>query len=366
MQSVGDRIKQTRLAHGWSLRELASLAAPLSATAISRYENGQDVPGSEVLLRLAKAFEVKFEYFFRPVTVRLAKIEHRKRSFFPEKQKTAIEHGAIEELERYLAAEDLFGPDAFQPFSQPKACEVLITCIEDAEEAARCLREEWLGDDPIDDLCEVLEDRGVKVILVEAARGYDGFAGWAERNGERVPIIGVRSDPEFGDRQRLSMAHELGHLILRFGPDADHKFREAAAFRFGAAFLVPGGAVRAQFPNPVQHLSLQVLYSLKHKWGLSMAAWTRRLYDLSIITKSTYERFCMKFKSTRGVTGETWWDREPGESQVKPELPRRFHRLVEQAVAQDIISTGRAADLLGKSLIEVRRDMKWPQEAEAL
>lgn len=318
------------------------------------------------MLRLAKALDVKFEYFFRPVMVQLASIEHRKRSSFPEKQKTAIEHGAIEELERYLAAEDLFGPEAFQPFSEPKACDVLVSCIDDAEAAACCLREEWLGDDPIDDLCEVLEDCGVKVILVEAARGYDGFAGWAERNGGRVPIIGVRRDPEFGDRQRLSMAHELGHLILRFPQDTDHKFRESAAFRFGAAFLVPQSAVRRQFPNPVPHLSLQVLYSLKHKWGFSMSAWTRRLFDLDIITRNTYERFCMKFKATRGPSGETWWDREPGDSQVKPEIPRRFHRLVEQAVAQDIISTGRAADLLGKSLIDVRREMKWPQEAEAL
>jgi len=366
MPSVGDRIRQARLAHGWSLRELASRAAPLSATAISRYENDQDVPGSEILLRLAMAFEVKFEYFFRPVTVQLATIEHRKRSSFPEKQKTAIEHGAIEELERYLAAEDLFGPEAFPQFSHPQACDVPITRVEGAEEAARCLREEWLGDDPIDGLCEVLEDRGVKVMVVVAARGYDGFAGWARRNGGRVPIIGVRRDPEFGDRQRLSMAHELGHLLLSFGEDTDHRSREKAAFRFGAAFLVPESAVRRQFPNPVPHLSLQVLYSLKHKWGFSMAAWARRLLDLDIITRNTYERFCMKFKATKGPTGETWWDREPGESQVKPEVPRRFHRLVEQAVAQDIISTGRAADLLGKPLIEVRREMKWPQEAEAL
>jgi hypothetical protein len=47
---------------------------------------------------------VKFEYFFRPVTVRLVDVEHRRHSSFPEKHTAAIEHGAVEELERYLAA----------------------------------------------------------------------------------------------------------------------------------------------------------------------------------------------------------------------------------------------------------------------
>lgn len=366
MQSVGARLKQARLARGWSLRQLASLAAPLSATAICRYENGQDVPGSDILLRLARALGVKFEYFFRPVNVQLTAVEHRKRSSFPQKQRAAIEYAAVEELERYLAAEDLFGPGAFEPYREPAACRTAVGGLDDAEEAARGLREEWLGNDPIDDLCEVLEDRGIKVVLVEAARGYDGFAGWARRDDEAVPIIGVRHDPEFGDRQRLSMAHELGHLVLRFEQGSDARFREAAAFRFGAAFLVPEAAARSEFPNPVGHLSLQVLYSLKHKWGMSMAAWARRLRDLDIISAGTYGRFSMKFKATRGPSGESWWDREPGERQVSPEVPRRFHRLVEQAVAQDLISSGRAADLLGKSLIEVRREMRWPQEAEAL
>ena len=43
-----------------------------------------------------------------------------------------------------------------------------------------------------------------------------------------------------GDRHRLNVAHELGHLTLNPSEDVDE---EKAAFRFGAAFLAPRRAV---------------------------------------------------------------------------------------------------------------------------
>lgn len=364
MQAFGERLKQARVAAGLSQRALAE-QVNLSPMAISKYENSKMSPSSDVLLRLARALGVKFEYFFRPITVELAGLEYRKRSRFPERKRAAIEQRARDELERYLAVESLFGPGAVAPFARPAVCDRSICGVDDAEAAAQALRNEWdLGQDPIDNLCEVIEDRGVKVVLVDADRGFDGFKAWIEHDDQVVPVIGVRREPTYGDRQRLSMAHELGHLLLRFAEDASEAFREAAAYRFAAAFIVPEAAVRLQFPTPVGHLSIQVLYSLKHKWGLSMAAWARRLRDLGIISESTHKRFCIAFKTNRGDSGETWWNHEPGAKQVTPEVPRRFERLVEHAVAQDIISTSKAADLLGRPLIEVRRQMSWPTEAQ--
>ena len=66
----------------------------------------------------------------------------------------------------------------------------------------------------------------------------------------------------------------------------------------------------------------------------------------------------------QGVRGDA--HSAPGDRQVRPELTRRFHRLIEQAVAQDLISPSKATDLLGKPLIEVRREMEWPEEAKAV
>ena len=49
-----------------------------------------------------------------------------------------------------------------------------------------------------------------------------------------------------GDRQRLNLAHELGHLVLKIPPLAD---QEKLAFRFGAALLAPSGDPRTVRPG---------------------------------------------------------------------------------------------------------------------
>ena len=53
-------------------------------------------------------------------------------------------------------------------------------------------------------------------------------------NDEHPLIIVNKTFP--GDRQRLSLAHELGHLVLKLDEGIDE---EAAAFRFAGAFLIP-------------------------------------------------------------------------------------------------------------------------------
>ena len=43
----------------------------VSKNAISKYERGQMMPNSTVLIKLAKALNVKPDYFFRPTRIRV-------------------------------------------------------------------------------------------------------------------------------------------------------------------------------------------------------------------------------------------------------------------------------------------------------
>ncbi|MDW8291222.1 MAG: helix-turn-helix transcriptional regulator, partial [Armatimonadota bacterium] len=52
--NLGERLKSARKRAGLSMRALAERAG-VSAQAISKYERGQDVPSSVVIIRLAKA-----------------------------------------------------------------------------------------------------------------------------------------------------------------------------------------------------------------------------------------------------------------------------------------------------------------------
>ena len=79
MSLISDRIKQARVRKGLSLRDLQDRVG-VSATALSKYERGLMKPGSDVLLRLAKALDVNVGYFFRPAIVKEIEPAYRKTS----------------------------------------------------------------------------------------------------------------------------------------------------------------------------------------------------------------------------------------------------------------------------------------------
>ncbi len=351
MQTIGERVKQARHARSLSQRELAQAAAPLSAMSISKYERDKAVPGSDVLLRLASALGVKHDYFLKPTTVKLHCPAYRKEPRLSKKAQQATENQIIGLMERYLAVEEVFEPGDVASFSIPKASRTPVRTLEGVEQVAEDLRAEWgLGEDPIANLAEVLEDQGVKVVLLpEAHAKVSGFSCWAN---ETIPVVASRMTDDLpGDRQRFNLAHELGHLLLTVDEDVDD---EAAAHRFAGAFLVPRPAVLREIGSRRTTITFDELHSLKHKWGLSIQAWMHRLSELGIVTVQQHCSVQKLFKD------KGWKLREPGE-QVPCEHTGRLERLVHRAVAEDRISVSRAADFLNKPLIEVYGEMGWPE-----
>lgn len=339
---IGERIKIARRAAELSQRDLAK-AVGVSAMAISKYERGLDIPSSGVLLRLAQALAVKTEYFLRPVTVTLTTPSFRRRTSLPRKKEYAILGQVQEWLERYLDTESLFGES---PSFLPADLHRRVASLEQVEQVALDLRQSWsLGSDPIESLVEVLEDRGIKVGLVEGHKDFDALTFWIDDGG---PVIVVKRDLP-GDRQRLNLAHELGHLILEPQDGLDE---EKAAYRFAAAFLVPESAARFELGSRRRVLDFYELHLLKHKYGLSMQAWVYRAKDLGILSESSATRLFRQFRQ------KGWHRLEPGD-QIPPEEPKRMKRLVLRALAEDVVSEFRAAELLGMPLRQF-----WQEEAE--
>jgi Zn-dependent peptidase ImmA (M78 family)/transcriptional regulator with XRE-family HTH domain len=340
---IGERLKIARRAAGMSQRDLAE-AAGVSAMAISKYERDLDIPSSGVLLRLAAALSVKIEYFLRPVTVVITVPSYRRRTSLPRKQEYAIVARIQEWLERYLDVETFFGGSP--PFDFPSDLSRRVTSLDEVDQVALELRQAWhLGHNPIESLVEVFEDRGIKVGLADGHEDFDALTLWAD--GE-VPVIAVRRDMP-GDRQRFSLVHELGHLVLEPAEGVDE---EKAAHRFAGAFLVPEPVARFELGNRRQTLGLHELHLLKHKYGLSMQAWVYRAKDLGILSKPAAARLFREFRQ-RG-----WHREEPGD-QIAPEEPGRMKRLVLRALAEDVISESRAAELLGMPLTQF-----WQEEAK--
>ena len=336
---VGQRILQARRARGFSQRELAARTGDISAQAISLYENGEDMPSSPVLIRLASALGVGTDYFFRTVSVDLGQPAYRKHCSLPQTEMKAVECRVIDALERYLEVEALLGLHVDNQFELPAALNEPVGGVEDAERRADELRSFWrIGTDALNNLTELLEDHGIKVVFVRADNRFDGCA---YREGS-VPVIAVNRDMP-GDRMRLDMAHELGHLVLSFPEGTPGKEQEKAAFRFAGAFLVPADMAKQELGLKRSNLSVFELLSLKHKYGISMQAWVRRARDLNIISEALYGKLFREFVM-RG-----WRIREPGEPLRREESDRQL-RLVVRAYSSRLISESRGAKLLGMSV----------------
>lgn len=237
---IGSRIQQARRMRGLSLRDLGA-EAQLSAQAISKYERGLDIPGSGSLLRLSKALEVPVEFFLRPRRVLEIRPDYRKRSSLPQKQQDALEAAILDWLDRYLEAEEIRNLDAGE-FEFPAGFPREVASPADIERTALDLRDVWkLGWDPIENLTELLEDQGIRVGIVDSEERFDACTFLAEVDGKALPVIASRRGVP-GDRQRFSLAHELGHLMLR---PTGNLNTEGTMNRFAGAFLVPEPA--AQF-----------------------------------------------------------------------------------------------------------------------
>jgi transcriptional regulator with XRE-family HTH domain len=105
---VGNRIKSARMLAGLSLRELSTaLDGLISHTAISKYEKGEMMPDSKVLIALSKTLDVKTDYFLRPQTVEISQIAFRKKSSLTVKKTNSIKENIKDNIERYIELERL-------------------------------------------------------------------------------------------------------------------------------------------------------------------------------------------------------------------------------------------------------------------
>lgn len=335
---IGDRIRQARKAAGLSMRALAE-KAQISAMAISKYENNKSTPSSGVLLALASALGVRVEYFFRASKVQLKEVEYRKHSKLPKKTLDQIEGDVIEQLERFLELKEFLPVISVEVFQLPEHLP-FIESYDDVENAAAVVRHAWgLGDSPIPDLIDTLEEKGIMVFQSNALHGdkFDGLA--AQVDGTPVVVVG-QGWP--GDRQRFTLAHELGHLVIkdRLAQDLDE---EAAANRFAGAFLVPASEVIKELGVRRNRLEPVELCVLKRTYGLSMQGWLHRAVDLGVLSKAAYASMCKLFAM------RNWRKREPGEP-YPSEKPKLFMQLVFHAYAEELIGESKAAELLGKTL----------------
>ncbi len=354
------RLQRLRRAHGLSLEELAAqMGGIVTKQALSKYETGKAMPSPVILNKLAAVLNVKAAYFFTEPSYQIRFIAYRKRSALAAKEQARVESLVEFSLEERVRLQQFVGQGlgADVPVRQ-----FHVATLEDAELAAEQLRTRWeLGHDPIANVTTMLEDRLVHVIEIDAHDHFDGISAVVSDNEHTIvaaAVVAQRGRP--GERQRLSLAHELGHLVLAVDDQVDE---EKAAFRFAAALLVPADVLRDTVGSKRTVIDVEELMLYKRRFGISLQALLYRLRDLQIITEGYYKQWCMQINKLG------WRKQEPAE--LPPERPQWLRRNVLRSVAEGLMSEGEAMELLGEpvearpslTLAQRRAFMQLPIEA---
>lgn len=188
--------------------------------------------------------------------------------------------------------------------------------------------------DPIPNVMRAAERAGVVVVrLPNEMEDHDGFSVWPDYGLGGRPIIAVAGGGS-GDRDRFTVSHELGHLLLHTARGhIDSATAEAEANRFAACLLLPGVAAEEAIRPPV---TLRVLMGVKATFGTSIQMGAQRALDLNLITHDHFVSLRKQLSARR------WTQNEPVD--VSPERPLLVSKILDNLAGEGSTSE-RAARL---------------------
>ncbi len=271
---IGDRIRLARDFEGLTQTELAARLGIQQST-LAYLESGRHRPSPPIITALARVTDFPAPFF---CDVPLDAFPQGSLAFRRRKQTSAAE------VTRAYTVARLGWELTIRMLHRVKRWPIRVPIMNEEEpEAAAAVTRSALGaspDEPLGHLLGKIESLGVAVFEIDRdLHDLDGFSLWAGLPTPRPVVVVNAATP--GDRQRWTLAHELGHLVLHGAIRGRVDEVEADADAFAAELLLPESVMRNEFVAPV---TLSHVAELKARWGVSMAGLIRRAHDLGIIT----------------------------------------------------------------------------------
>ena len=368
-ECIAANVARLRLDRQLTQEELARKAG-VSRVALGKIERGAVVPRALTLANLAKALGVPIGELV--TTVRpLETVRFRAHVRVYSREQILAE--IAKWLDAYATLESSL--DELLPFRFAPA-----ERVEGAAEVAQAAREAvGLGpEDPVRDVCGLLEENGVKLLLLE--KKSDSFFGLSVGARDGGPAVVVNTwDRISVERWIFTAAHELGHLLLHpaeYQRDAIElpvqAEREADAF--ASHFLMPEAAFAKEWEETRGHRLLVRVLKVKRIFRVSYKTVLYRLVESGGETSQVWRAFQGQhrghFGKTLRKTDEpkalkksefAWnWSRsgEPEGLSQHDFIEDRLSRLVREALEREHISLGRAAEILGLTREEMRKQAR--------
>ena len=349
-------------------QEVLAAKAGLSRVELGKIERGVVVPRAGTLAELAKALAVPIGELVTPVRA-LESVRFRAKAQVNGREQ--ILAMVSKWLDGYSTLEAAL--DERQPFGFSRPSRKEIGPKEAAGDARKAAG--LVPDEPVRDICGLLEENGVKILLLETKR--DSFFGLSVGEGDGGPAVVVNTwDRISVERWIFTAAHELGHLLLHpseYQRDATELPAEAEreADAFASEFLMTEAAFETEWDATRGHSLLIRVLKVKRIFRVSYKTVLHRLVESGRETSNVWRAFQGQHRGYFGKTlrsteepealqkGEFAWNwNRSGEPEGLSEhdfIEDRLSRLARRAIEEELISFGRAAEILGTTRDEMRK-----------
>lgn len=200
------------------------------------------------------------------------------------------------------------------------------------EAIARAVRATWkLPMGPIENMIRVLENSGALVVRADL---YSHRISAISTSVPGSPPLLILNEGMSADRERFTLAHELGHLVMHDLP-ASPEDAEREADAFASEFLMPAKEIWPQLLN----IDLAKAASLKRHWKTAMSALIRRARDLGRIDERRYTSLNVQ------ISQKGWRKVEP--VQVEHERPTLIPQIIQLHHEQHFYDVDALATLTG-------------------
>ena len=300
-------IQLARESRGYTQTELAEkLNIPQGN--LSRMERGDIGIKDEHLNKLSEMLDYPVDFFH--LTNQICTTDTHYRKAIAIEQKVKLKAEALMNIYKFNIEEMLKSLDI--SLNIPSLSEL----YDSPEKVAKYLRSFWkIARGSIDNLVQIIENNGI--VVIHADFESEKIDGRTIVTDTGHPIIFVNKKSS-GDRQRLTIAHELGHVIMHVNKLATFAIdEEEEAFRFAIEFLMPFSECEYDMNDK---LSIEKLADMKRTWKISMQSILYRAQKQQLVTYNRCRYLWSQF-STKG-----WRKKEPIEITV--ENPTLIDRMV--------------------------------------
>jgi len=239
---------------------------------------------------------------------------YRKRQGLPISEQKIIEAQANVlrmRVTRLLRGVDLESPNQFPRLD-------VDSFADGPQEIARRVRADWhLPSGPIRSVTGAIESAGGFVF--RRPFGTTQLDAVIQSPNGLCPLFLINSNVPAGDRLRFTLAHEIGHVVMRnsLSPDPEKEAND-----FASEFLMPA----REIAGDLNDFGLAKALRLKPYWKVSIQALIRRAYDLGKISPRKYRSLFTQ------LSASGWRVREP--IPIPVETPTLIHDIVTVHVDQ--------------------------------